>query len=65
MSPKQIVIKIDENGDCSINGQGFQGPECEKFIKEIEQDLGQKIESKHKKEYHQRTRSGQQLRERI
>lgn len=63
MSRKQYVIEIDKNGNCSIEGKGFVGPECEKFIGEIEADLGKKVSSTNKPEYRQRVVRGQQERE--
>ncbi|MFH0980263.1 MAG: DUF2997 domain-containing protein [Planctomycetota bacterium] len=38
---KSIVIEFDENGDCSIEAQGFVGPACDKALSEIEKELGQ------------------------
>jgi len=52
---KQIIIDIDSEGNCSIDGEGFVGPECSNFIGEIEQALGQCVTQKDKPEYHQRT----------
>lgn len=54
MNRKEVVIDIDENGDCSIEGKGFVGPECEKSMKEIEQALGNVSSSQNKPEYNQR-----------
>lgn len=51
---KQIVINIDPEGNCSIEGEGFVGPECSHFIGEIEKSLGQKISQKDKPEYRQK-----------
>lgn len=51
---KQIVIDIDPEGNCSIEGEGFIGPECSHFIEEIEQTLGTRITQKDKPEYRQR-----------
>lgn len=51
---KQIVIDIDQNGNCSINGEEFVGTECAHFINEIEESLGKLISQKDKQEYHQR-----------
>jgi len=55
MSEKRIVIEIDENGNCSLEGQGFDGPECELFISEIEESLGKVIHTEENDEYYQRT----------
>jgi hypothetical protein len=51
---KKIVVEIDEEGNCSIDGQGFQGPECSHFIGEVEEALGQKVSQKNKPEFRQR-----------
>lgn len=51
---KQIVIDIDPEGNCKIDGQGFQGPECSHFLTEIEESLGQVTSREDKPEYRQR-----------
>jgi len=51
---KQIVIEIDPDGNCSIDGEGFIGPECSSFIGEIEEALGKRVSQKDKLEYRQR-----------
>jgi hypothetical protein len=51
---KKVIIDIDPNGNCSIDGQGFQGTECSHFIQEIEKSLGDRISIKDKPEYNQR-----------
>ncbi len=51
---KKIVVKIDEEGNCEIDGQGFQGPECSHFINEINEALGQKVFQRNKPEFRQR-----------
>ena len=51
---KQIVIDIDQEGNCSIDGEGFVGPECSHFIGEIEEALGKRVSQKDKPEYRQR-----------
>ena len=58
MSRKRIVIDVDEKGNCSIEGQGFVGPECEKHIKEVEQALGSTTSSKLKPEHQRRAATG-------
>lgn len=52
--PKSIVIEFDDNGDCSIEGEGFAGPECDKALSEIETALGQTTSRTKKREYDQR-----------
>jgi len=46
--PKKIVIEIDENGDCSVEGHGF-GPECKELMKEIQDNLGETTSTKEKR----------------
>jgi len=58
MSRKQIVIDIDAEGNCSIEAQNFVGPECEKYIKEVEQALGSTTSSKTKPEHQRRAATG-------
>jgi len=48
---KEIVIEIDENGNCSVDGKGFVGPECGKFVGEIEQSIGSKTKETNKPEF--------------
>lgn len=52
---KKIIIDIDEEGNCSIEGEGFVGTECAHFISEIEEALGAQTSSRDKEEYRQRT----------
>lgn len=56
MSRKQIIIDVDENGNCSIEGKGFKGPECEKFIEEISSAIGKTTDVKNTDEHSQRER---------
>ncbi len=51
---KQIIIDIDNNGNCSVDGEGFVGPECSHFLNEIQEALGVEISKKDKPEYRQR-----------
>jgi hypothetical protein len=51
---KQIVIDIDIEGNCSIDGEGFVGPECVHFMSEIQEVLGTEISQKDKPEYRQK-----------
>ena len=51
---KQIIIDIDNDGNCSIDGQGFQGTECAHFLNEIEEAIGTKVSETDKPEYDQR-----------
>ncbi|KKN91245.1 hypothetical protein LCGC14_0221130 [marine sediment metagenome] len=51
---KKVIIDIDPDGNCSIGGEGFVGPECGHFLSEIEESLGTQISQKDKPEYRQR-----------
>ena len=51
MNNKKIEVVIDTNGNCSIDGQGFAGSECENFIKEINESLGETKNISKKKDY--------------
>lgn len=56
---KKIVVEIDQDGNCSVDGEGFIGPECSHFIGEIEEALGERTSQRDKPEYRQRrTTSG-------
>ena len=59
---KTIVIEFDENGDCSIEGQGFVGPECDRALSEIETALGQTTNRTKKPEFAQRQRAANRRR---
>jgi len=52
---KSITVEIDENGNCTIDGQGFVGTECAYFLKEIEESLGETTSSHNKPEYQKRS----------
>ena len=54
---KSIVIEFDDNGDCSIEGQGFVWPECDKVLREIETAPGQTTGRTKKPEYTLRQRT--------
>lgn len=54
MSKKKIVIEFDEEGNPTLDGEGFVGPECSKFLSEIQQALGAVTTRKQKPEYAQR-----------
>lgn len=55
---KQIIIDIDPEGNCSIDGEGFVGTECAHFLGEIEEALGKRISQRDKPEYRQRQTTG-------
>ncbi len=54
---KQIVIDVDPEGNCSIDGIGFVGVECSHFIDEIQKSLGKQTSIKNKPEYKQRRKT--------
>ncbi len=54
---ESVLIEFDENGDCSIESQGFVGPECDKALREIETALGQTTRRTKKPEYTRRQRA--------
>lgn len=51
---KSIIVDIDENGNCNVSGKNFIGTDCDKFIKEITELLGNTLVSKKLPEYNQR-----------
>jgi len=51
---KKIIVEIDENGNCSLDGKGFSGPECGKFLNEVEKAIGKTISTTDKAEMRQR-----------
>jgi hypothetical protein len=53
MSQKQIVITVNQNGDFSIEAQGFQGNSCEQATAGLENALGKLEKKAYKPEYHQ------------
>lgn len=55
MNNKKIIVDIGETGDVSINGEGFIGPECGHFIKEITDTVGTMVHHVKKKEYNMKT----------
>lgn len=50
--PKEFVIDIDQQGNVTIDGKNFEGGECQKLSKEIEQALGVVTAVKLKPEFH-------------
>ena len=54
---KEIIIDIDENGDCSMEGKDFVGPECMSFIGEIQECIGDTRGKTTKPEFRQRQQS--------
>lgn len=60
---KEIIINIDENGDCWIDGKNFVGPECMNFISEIQECIGDTCAKTTKPEFRQREQAKRQDRE--
>lgn len=57
MSRKEIIVEIDADGNCSVEGKGFKGPECEKFMQEVCDALGKTTSQRDTHEHSQRDRS--------
>jgi hypothetical protein len=55
MNNKKIIVDIDQTGNVSIEGENFQGPECDTFIKEIGKEIGEIKSSAKKKDYNIKT----------
>lgn len=52
---KQIKMTINEDGSLEMEGEGFTGPSCEKFMKVYEDALGGAVKERKKKpEYFRR-----------
>lgn len=60
---KRIIIDVDPDGNCSIEGEGFIGPECSHFMSEIEEALGTQTSQRDKSEYNQRQTSNEHNRQ--
>lgn len=54
---KEIVIDIDAEGNCSMEGKDFVGPECMSFINEIQECIGDTHAKDTKPEFRQRQQS--------
>ena len=61
---KEIIIDIDKDGNCSVDGKNFIGPECQTFIGEIQECIGDTLAKTTKPEFHQREQTREQDRER-
>ena len=53
---KEIIIHIDDMGNCSVEGKGFKGPECDKFLQEMCDALGDTKSAVETHEHRQRDR---------
>jgi len=59
---KQIKITVNEDGSVEMEGQGFVGPQCEKFMKVYEEALGGAVKDRKKKpEYFRRETKTQKV----
>ena len=59
---RTIEVTVDPGGNIQIEGVGFQGSDCEKATKFLEEALGTVTTRTKKPEYHQRSRSSAQQR---
>jgi len=50
-NPKIIEVEINEDGSISIDGQGFEGKECE-ILAELAKKLGTNYKETRKREYY-------------
>jgi len=57
MSRKHIIVEIDEHGNCSVEGKGFKGPECDKFLEEVSNAIGRTTHTVETEEHVQRDRT--------
>ena len=49
---KQVMITIAEDGDFTIEAQGYSGTSCEEATQNLEKALGKKDKRDYKPEYH-------------
>lgn len=56
MNNKKIIIELEEDGSCTVNGLNFVGPECHNFITEITDAIGITKSSDKKKEFNIRNK---------
>lgn len=60
---KEIIIEIDNDGNCSMEGKDFVGPECMSFISEIQECIGDTRTKNTKPEFRQREQARKRDRE--
>ena len=60
---KQIEIMIETDGTVKIEGKEFKGPECAKYIAEIQEALGTTASMKKKPEFQACVTTRQQLKQ--
>ena len=54
---RRIEILIDTSGRLKIEAMNFQGPDCEKATRFVEEALGERLEHTRKSEYHAQVRT--------
>lgn len=54
MKAKQVTVTVLPDGSVEIEGHGFVGPDCEKYLKVFEDALGVVKERKKKPEWNQK-----------
>lgn len=50
---QEVVIDISVDGNVTVEGKGFTGSECQAITKEIEQALGDVVQTELKAEFRQ------------
>ncbi len=55
---RKVVVEIDENGNATVEGEGFVGTECTKLTAAIEEALGKVQRRALKPEYRQARTQG-------
>ena len=58
---EEIIIDIHPNGDVTFEGKGFQGGECKKLTKALEDAVGSESTVKLKPEYRQVAKQAKKL----
>lgn len=61
---KEIIIKFDNEGNSTIETQGFKGKDCTDASEFIEKSLGKKTNDKKKREYYQKNDNKNKIRRR-
>lgn len=52
---KEIIVDIDEQGNVTMDGKGFEGTECDAFMADMEKSIGEVTKRVNKPEYHRKT----------
>jgi hypothetical protein len=61
---KEIIVEINASGECSVEGKGFSGPECTKFLNEVTDCLGSVENRTKKQEYNDKVKAKNHIRTR-